>query len=136
LSEARPAVKRARLDPKVIAAWNAVCARDAVRRRWLRDAFNGGTCFGFGLLAVSSTMKPIVADAFAITGVTGIATSIGAMIWNNVLVGSPPCPACGEPIRLTGSGRGWSASHPESLEWCPHCFVWLKHPSDTHRPLA
>jgi hypothetical protein len=136
LSEARPAVKRARLDPKVIAAWDEVCARGAALRRRLRDASTGGTFLGFGLLAVSSALKPGVAVAFAIAGVIGIATSIGAMIWNNVLVGSPPCSACGEPIRLTGSGRGWTASHPESQEWCPHCFVWLKHPSDPHRPLT
>lgn len=138
MSEARPAVKRARLDPRVIAEWSEVCSRDAVLRRRLRNTWNGGAFFGFGLLAISSTLRLNASISFAVMvgGGLALAAAVVALIWNNLLVGRPPCPACGEPVKMTASGHGWTASHPESEQWCPHCHVWLKHPSDPHRPLA
>ena len=133
MNEARPAVKRARLDPKVIAAWNEVCARDAVLRRRLRTMVFLPIPLLFGLL-IASGMRflPENPAYLLVFGVT-ILVSFTAKFWNNGLVGQPPCPGCGEPIVQPG-GRG--LAHPESLEWCPHCLVWLKHPSDPHRPLT
>lgn len=138
MTEARTAAKRARLDPKVIAAWNEVCARDAALRRRLRDAWNGGAFSGIGLIAISSALGSYPSIAFVLVagGLFALVIAVFALIWNNILVARPPCPACSEPVKMTASGHGSTASHPESQEWCPHCFVWLKHPSDPHRPLA
>lgn len=138
MSEVHAPVKQARIDPQVIAAWNEVCARDATLRRRLRHASTGGTFLGFGLIAISSAVRPNPSIAFFLVagGLLALVIAVLALIWNNILVARPACPACGEPVRMTASGHGWTASHPESQEWCPHCFVWLKHPSDPHRPQA
>lgn len=136
MSEARPAVKRARLDPQVIAAWSAVCARDAVPRRRLRTVFQLAILLAIGLCLLAAALKPHVPAVLIVAAGLAFAIAIGALIRNNRLVGKPACPACGESITLWMNGAGWSTSNPESLESCPHCFVWLKHPSDPHRPLT
>lgn len=136
MSDGHPPVKRARLDPRVIEAWSAVCARDAVPRRRLRTVFQLATLLAIGLSLLAAVLKPDVPTALVVGAGIGFATAIVALIWNNVLVGRPACPACGEPIRLSASGHGWTTSHPESAAWCPHCFVWLEPPSDSHWPLA
>lgn len=134
MSEARPAVKRARLDPRVIAEWSEVCSRDAVPRRRLRTVFQLAILLAIGLCLLVAALKPHVPAALIIGAGLSFATSIAALIRNNVLVGKPACPACGESITLWMNGNGWSTSNPESLESCPHCHVWLKQPSDPHRP--
>ena len=138
MNDSRPAVKRARVDPGVIAEWNVVCARDAVPRRRLRTVFQLATLLAVGLGILAVVLKPQAAAALVVGAGLGFAidTAIVVLIWNNVLVGKPPCPACGEPITLSGTGRGLTASHPESQAWCPHCFVWLKSPADSHWPLT
>lgn len=136
MSDERPAMKRSRVDPRVIAEWSAICARDAVPRRRLRSVFQVAILVAIGLSLLAAVLKPDAPAALIVGAGLAFATSIAALIRNNVLVGKPACPACGEPIGLSASGHGWTASHPESQEWCPHCFAWLKHPSDPHRPLA
>lgn len=137
-------VKRARLDPKVIEAWKAICARDAVLRRRLRLAVGTGLLAAFAIGLAAPAVHAFVPGAvlFALM-VAGALTSAVAMIWNNVLVGTPACPSCGEPIELrsasgkTGRGhRRGALAHPEAQEWCPHCHAWLRHPSDPDRPLV
>lgn len=136
MSDGHPPVKRARLDPRVIAEWNVVCARDAVPRRRLRAVFQLATLLAIGLSVLAAVLKRDAPTALVVGAGLGFATAIVALIWNNVLVGKPPCPACGEPITLSGTGHGLTTSHPESQAWCPHCFVWLKSPSDSHWPLT
>ena len=137
MSEARPAVKRARLDPRVIAEWSEVCARDAVLRRRLRVVAQVSAPASIGVLLLTSALHwQVGATAVLAVIALGFTSAFVARYWNLGLVGTPPCPACGVPIVMYGGRYRSAIAYPESIEWCPHCFVWLKHPSDPHRPLT
>ena len=125
------------VNPGTIQAWGAVFAKDATLRKKLRALFNLGVIAFLASIAAhflfESRFNGMLA---AVMAISAFAVSVIALVWNNILVGTPICPACEKPIKLYLLGFKFTISKPESLGWCPHCIEWFKYPTDSDWPIS